>query len=183
MLAAGLLMLGGCCPWKGVGARSVTLRPQQTGNWCWAASTQMPMEHLGEFVEQCDMANARFNRDDCCTAGCPKNPACNKPGWLMYSQYGYSFDSSSTPLSWSDIIDQICSKKKPLAYAYGPKSGGVGHVVVIYGFSEAGGRQDLLINDPWAPCSGTVRAITYTEYTNSLTSNHWTTFSDINKAP
>ncbi len=171
----------GCCPYKGVGTRTVTLRPQETNNWCWAASTQMVTESLGENIAQCDMANKRFNRNDCCTSGCPKNPACNKPGWTMFSQYGYDFDNSSTPLTWDQIKHQICKEKRPMAYAYGPKSGGVGHVVVIRGFSEVEGSRDLLLRDPWSPCNGSTRAITFQEYTNSLTTNHWSTMYNIKK--
>ncbi len=181
-LLASTVLVTGCCPYNGVGTKPVTLRAQETNNWCWAASTQMPMETLGEFVSQCSMANERFNRNDCCTAGCPKNAVCNKPGWTMFSEYGYSFDQSFTPLGWAQIKDQICKAKKPLAFAYGPKSGGVGHVVVIYGFNESNGHQDLMLKDPWAPCNGTSRQITYQEYSNSLTKNHWRTMYNITKS-
>ena len=145
---AAALVLAACCPLGGVGTKYVKLRPQETANWCWAATTQMVTETLGEFIEQCEMANQLFNRNDCCTSGCPKNPACNMPGWPMFTQYGYTFDNSGIPLSWQQITSQICQTKKPMAYAYGPQSGGVGHVVVIYGFIEDGANQSLLIDDP-----------------------------------
>ena len=177
------LVAAGCCPYNGVGTKAVTLMDQETANWCWAGTTQMVADSLGEFIEQCEMANLRFGRTDCCTTGCPKNPACNMPGWTMFSEYGYTFDSSGTPLSWAAIKDQICKEKRPMAFAYGPKSGGVGHVVVIRGFSEANGSQDLLLRDPWSPCVGSTRAITYQEYSNSATKDHWSTMYNITKAP
>jgi hypothetical protein len=176
---AGALVLAGCCPVGGVGSRLVQLRPQETANWCWAASTQMVTENLGHNIAQCDMANLRFGRTDCCSGTCPQNAACNMPGWTMFAEYGFTFDASAAPLSWDDLKAQICQAKKPMAFAYGPKSGGVGHVVVIRGFIESGASRSVLISDPWAPCTGTVRAITYDEYSSSQTVNHWQTTYNI----
>jgi len=179
-----LAVLGaGCCPLHGVGMRAVTLRPQETNNWCWAASTEMPIEALGGSVAQCDMANRRFNRTDCCAGTCPQPAACNQPGWPMFTEFGYSHTDSGTPLTFAAIKSQICSANKPMAYAYGPKSGGVGHVVVIYGFIEDSTGQWLMIRDPWAPCSGTTRNLSYAEYSASATTDHWQTSYDITKIP
>jgi hypothetical protein len=182
-LVAIALTVAACCPMGGLGTKYVRLRPQETANWCWAATTQMVTETLGEFIEQCEEANLRFNRNDCCTSGCPKNPSCNMPGWTMFTEYGYTFDNSGTPLSWQQITSQICQTKKPMAYAYGPQSGGVGHIVVIYGFIEDGPNRSLLISDPWAPCAGQIRVLPYAEYTNSMTTNHWASMYNVTKAP
>ena len=57
----------------------VTLRPQKTGMWCWAASGQMVMEYLGKPVEQCIQANNRLNRSDCCKSPTPDE--CVMGGW------------------------------------------------------------------------------------------------------
>ena len=178
-----VFFLIGCCPYNGIGFKYVKLRPQETSKWCWAATTQMGMETLGEFIEQCEMANLRFSRNDCCTTGCPKNPSCSMPGWTMFSEFGYTFGSSVTPLSWQLIKDQICSTKKPMAYAYGPKSGGIGHVVVVYGFIETDSSQTVLIRDPGPPCTGRTRAIGYQEYSNSATTDHWVTMYNLTKTP
>jgi|MudIll2142460700_1097286.scaffolds.fasta_scaffold58982_4 hypothetical protein len=183
LMVAAALVLAACCPLGGVGTKYVKLRPQETANWCWAGTTQMVTETLGEFIDQCEMANRRFNRNDCCTSGCPKNPVCNTPGWTMFTEYGYTFDNSGIPLSWQQITSQICQTKKPMAYAYGPQSGGVGHVVVIYGFIEDGGNQSLLIDDPWAPCTGRIRVLPFQDYTSSMTTNHWATMYNVTKAP
>ena len=57
---------------------AVTLHPQETSMWCWAASGQMTMEFLGSNVNQCTQANDRLGRNDCCNlpvpAGC-RHPA------------------------------------------------------------------------------------------------------------
>lgn len=166
-----------CCKCKPalIGSQPVTLRAQETGNWCWAATTQMITEFLEHGRTQCDLANERFARNDCCTSGCPKNAACNIPGWTMFTECGFTYSNSSTPLTWEKIKFEIYCAKKPLSFAYGPKSGGVGHVLVIYGYAEIGDDKFLSLKDPWSPCNGTDRFITYQEYSNSATHNHWET--------
>jgi hypothetical protein len=177
LLLAALVALQGCAcnPNNVVGSQAVTLRPQETDNWCWASTTQMVTAFLGHGRTQCDLANQRFNRNDCCQGTCPKNPACNMPGWTMFAESNFDTTASGTPLSWDQIKSQIYCAKKPMSYAYGPKSGGVGHVVVISGYFEVNGIRYVVITDPWNPCNGANRSITYEEYSNSGTTNHWET--------
>lgn len=61
-----ILFIGGCCSPALIGSLPVTLHPQETQNWCWAASGQMVMDYLGHNVSQCVQANNRFGRNDCC---------------------------------------------------------------------------------------------------------------------
>jgi hypothetical protein len=157
-----------------LGSQPVTLKPQETNDWCWAATTQMITEFLGHGRTQCDLANARFSREDCCTGTCPKNPACKTPGWTMFKESDFETDVSNKPLEWADLKDQI-DKKKPMSYAYGPKSGGVGHVVVISGYAETNGVTWVELTDPFERCKGTIRYIKFNEYLNSETSDHWET--------
>ncbi|MDX1907601.1 MAG: papain-like cysteine protease family protein [Bacteroidia bacterium] len=177
MLAGITLLLGACCEPALVGSTAVNLRPQETNNWCWAATTEMIADFLGTPTNQCDLANTRFGMTTCCTAeeqdGCPKNADCNSPGWTMFGELGFTFQDSVAPLSWGRLKRAIGCGQKPISYAYGPKSGGVGHVVVIYGYAEAGGQKFVFIKDPWAPCTGQDRVITYEEYSNSGTTDHW----------
>jgi hypothetical protein len=163
-----------------------TLRPQETNNWCWAATTQMLSENLGIVVTQCDLANHRFGKANCCdfeTAGvsCPKTSDCNTPGWLELDYAGVKFSETSTALSWEDLRKQIYCSKKPMGYAYGT-SGVVGHVLVIKGYITLAGTNYLILNDPWAPCAGAERIITYEEYADPAgTSTHWNTWYNIAK--
>src|ERR1700687_785173 len=90
LLATAFLMAGCCKPNDSLGSQPVTLRPQETNNWCWAATTQMITEFLGHGKNQCDLANLRFGRTDCCTGACPKTPACNMPGWTMFTESGFT---------------------------------------------------------------------------------------------
>lgn len=176
VVTASMIALSGCCqPNATIGSASVNLRAQETNNWCWAATTQMVTEFLGHGRTQCDLANERFGRTDCCNGGCPKNAACNMPGWTMFNESNFNSTASATPLGWADITKEVFCRKRPMAYAYGPKTGGVGHVVVLSGYVEVGGIRYLSLNDPWSPCAGNNRLLTYDEYSNSPTVDHWET--------
>ncbi len=185
-LACGALILGGCCNPEIVGSVPNTLRPQQTNNWCWAATTQMLAQHVGIAVNQCDLANHRFGKNNCCNAqtqgqSCPKTNDCNTPGWLELDHAGVKFDETSSALSWASVRSQIYCAKKPMGYAYGTP-GVVGHVVAVKGYISVNGTDFVILNDPWAPCSGQERLITYAEYADPTgTSTHWTTFYNVAK--
>ena len=110
-----------------------------------------------------------------------KNSACNKPGWLELDFAGLKFTETKTALTWDALKKQIFCAKKPMGYAYGTP-GVVGHVLVIKGYITLNGTRYLALNDPWAPCSGQERFITYEEYENPPgTSTHWSTWYDIAK--
>jgi len=72
--ALGSIFLGaGCCNPANIGSQPVTLDAQQTGMWCWAASGKMTMDflHPASNVQECDEANKRFGRTDCCNSPVP----------------------------------------------------------------------------------------------------------------
>jgi len=179
-------ILSNCCKPEISGNVPNTLRSQETNNWCWAATTQMLAQHLGITVTQCSLSNQDLGRTDCCnpqTTGttCPKRNECNEPGWLMLDYVGMKFSESNTALSWADLKNQIFCTKKPMGYAYGTP-GVVGHVLVIKGYITLGGTNYLVLNDPWAPCAGQERTITYQEYADPAgTATHWSTFYNIEK--
>lgn len=178
--------LTGCCHPEIIGSVANNLRPQETNNWCWAATTQMLAQHFSISVNQCDLANHRFGRTDCCdpaTAGttCPKRVECNMPGWPELDFAGLKFAETNTALSWGNVRAQIYCSKKPMGYAYGT-SGVTGHVLVIKGYVTVAGIDYVVLNDPWAPCVGSERLITYNEYVDPAgTATHWSTFYNIEK--
>jgi len=146
----------------------------------------MLAEHLGLSVTQCALANHRFGRTDCCdpqTAGttCPKTNNCNMPGWVDLDFAGAKSDESGTALSWADLQKQIYCAKKPMGFAYGTP-GVVGHVLVIKGYVTVAGTDYVVLNDPWSPCTGAERLITYAEYVDPAgTATHWNTWYNIAK--
>ena len=94
---------------------AVTLRPQQTNMWCWAARAQMVMEFLGVSVQQCAEANNEFGRSDCC--GSPTPGACVNGGWPEFDKYGFTFKrTSDTALTWDQLRNEVsdaaaCSRR------------------------------------------------------------------------
>lgn len=187
MVGGLLFLLQGCCTASDVvGSVNNTLRPQETNNWCWAATTQMMAQNELITVKQCDLANHRFGKTNCCDhenegQPCPKTEDCNDPGWLELDYAGVKFTETGTPLTWAKLKKSIYCKKDVLGFAYGTP-GVVGHVVAVKGYVKVGETNYVVLNDPWPPCEGSERLITYEEYTDPAgTSTHWSTWYDISK--
>lgn len=67
-----------------------------------------------------------------------------------------------------------------MGYAYGGTV--IGHVLVIKGYVIVRSTNYLVLNDPWAPCVGAERLITYEEYADPAGDvTHWRTFFNIEK--
>lgn len=166
-----------CIPDKTIGSQPVTLRPQETSMWCWAASGEMCMDFLGTNVSQCDQANKRFGRTDCCNSPAPNS--CLNGGWPEFDKYGFSFKrTNSLALSWEDLKKEIYCNKRPVAFSWGWIGGG-GHMMVAYGYAVVGGVKYVSIRDPWSPNVGNTRLITYEEYVSSSNHTHWDDFYEI----
>jgi hypothetical protein len=184
-ISYGLLFFTGCCTPEISGNVPNVLRSQQTNMWCWAATTQMLAQHFNISVTQCDLANHRFGKTNCCNnqnagSSCPKTNDCANPGDLELDYAGLKFDQSTTALSYDDLKRQIFCSKKPMGYAYGGI--GVGHVLVIKGYVTVGSTKYLVLNDPWSPCVGEERLITYEEYADPAGNvTHWKTWFNIEK--
>lgn len=154
---------------------AVTLRPQETSQWCWAASARMAMEYLGKSVSQCTQANDALSRSDCCNITmCPNpvaNDPCVQPGWPNFAKYGFSSKGVNSALSWEDLWIQFACKRKPVAFAWAWVGGG-GHMMVARGARvNADGSYMVQINDPWSPCTGGTRWITYATYVSQANSH------------
>jgi len=180
LLLGGLALLNGCCtPNQMIGSQPVTLRPQKTGMWCWAASGEMCMEFLGTNVDQCDEANKRFGRSDCCNSPVPTG--CVNGGWPEFDKYGFtSAVTSNAALSWEDLKKQIYCQKKPFAFSW-HWTGGGGHMMVVVGYAVLNNVNYVSINDPWAPNVGNQRFITYDEYVSGSDHTHWNDYYNITK--
>ncbi len=170
--------LAGCCKCPGdcknLSSVSIPVRPQETANWCWIACAQMVHSYFGHTVTQCDLANARLGRSDCCNfqnegVSCPKTNNCNTPGNTRgaIESLNYEVMQSDTPPGWDVLRKQIYCSKKPMVFGDGAASGGVGHVRVIYGYVAVGGQRWISLSDPWSPCEGSDDIISYEEYANT----------------
>ena len=177
----GIRLLSSCCTPDPVASTcAVTLYPQETNVWCWAACTQMITTFLGHGRTQCDLANQRFGQNNCCNGACDnKTSACTQGGWVMFNESGFSYiDGGATALSWDTITACISCKRQPTDLIDGPKSGGMGHCRVIYGYANIAGTKYLLIKDPWLPCQGNSYALAYDDYANNISRDLWTTDHD-----
>jgi hypothetical protein len=176
-IAFTILVWSGCCDCPGdcttLSSVTVPVRPQQTDNWCWIACSVMIHEFFGGSITQCDLANARLGRTDCCDnegdASCPKTDDCNTPGntKAAIESLGYSVTQSDDPLAWNTLRKKIYCSSKPMVFGDGAAAGGVGHVRVIYGYVTVAGTNYITLSDPWAPCAGSDDLITYEEYSNT----------------
>lgn len=173
------LLLAGCCRPALIGSQAVPLRPQETSMWCWAASGEMVMDFLGTNVSQCDQANKRFGRTDCCNNPVPG--ACVNGGWPEFDKYGFSFQTTSdAPLSWDAVKKQIYCKKRPFAFSWHWNGGG-GHMMALIGYVTVDDVQYVVINDPWAPNVGDQRIITYDAYVSGSGYTHWDDYYNVTK--
>ncbi len=192
-----LMSIAGCCKPALIGTLPVALHPQETVNWCWAASGQMVMDYLGHNVSQCTEANTRFSRTDCCNIDLCPSPTeppqydaigncinCACPGWPQFDKYGFTFQKTSgAPLTWDQLREQISNesycKKKPFAFSWGWLGGG-GHMMVAKGYLSLAGTNYVVILDPWGPCVGDERIITYDFYNADTTDHsHWNDYYDV----
>lgn len=181
------ILIQSCCtPSTAIGSVNNTLRPQETSMWCWAAVTQMIAQNEGLSVTQCDLANHRFGKTNCCDfnapgISCPKTDDCRTPGWLELDFAGVKFSTSDSGLSLAELRKSIYCSKDVLGYAYGTP-GVVGHVVIVKGYVNIAGTDYVVLNDPWSPCVGSERVITYDEYTDpSGSPTHWKTWYKTSK--
>jgi len=185
------VLLGGCAPRNGptpppdactppaAGSQLVTLRPQETDQWCWAASGKMVMEFLGAPVDQCRQANERFGLTNCCNNPVPW--ACVRPGWPEFDKYGFtSQKTSSEPLAWNAIRMQIACKKRPFAFSWKWVGNG-GHMMVVIGYATVAGSNYVTIYDPLPVNVGDQRIISYDAYSSGSGYTHWDDYYDVVK--
>jgi len=133
---------------------SVPLVHQTQNQWCWAASTQSVVKYLfGITYTQCQQANDRFNRSDCCQY--PSSGNCNKPSALAdvgnYLHAKKAIDSTHEwwSLSWSQTTGEIGTQRRPFLIRVGWSSGG-GHIFVGRGYYwHDGGTDQFSVMDPW----------------------------------
>ena len=179
-----VFVLSGCCNPKPEETLPVNLRLQETDSWCWAASGEMIMEYMGANIEQCDEANKRLGRNDCCNKPVPWS--CIHGGWPEFDKYGFtSKHTSNAALSWKQVKSQLSCKKKPFAFTWkfeGEDNGG--HMMVATGYRTIDGINFVSGYDPlpYDPLLGTNKAyIPYETYVSGSYYTHWDDYYDVTK--
>lgn len=127
----------------------MSLVPQQTQSWCWAATTSEVLNYYRYPNYQCELVTLALARGvDCCFF--PQ--FCNVPGTttqmeqlIYYVSNGQLYGSfANGPLAFEQIVAQI-SSGRPIIIYYGGSF--VGHFVVLYGYDRASG--EVFIHDPF----------------------------------
>jgi len=176
----GLMSLMACtCTPEPLASQAVSLRGQETSVWCWAASGEMVMDFLGTDVSQCDEANKRFGRTDCCNT--PRPNACVQTGWPEFDKYGFTFNrTSDAALTWAQLKEQIYCRRRPFAFSW-HWSGGGGHMMVVKGYAQVGGTNWVYYDNPLPVAAGSHEFKTYTDWVSGSGYTHWDDFYDITK--
>jgi hypothetical protein len=184
LLILATLLVGCVCNPTNNHLHTVTLHPQETNMWCWAASGQMIMDFLGHNLNQCTQANNRFGRTDCCNTPVPQ--ACIVGGWPEFNKYNFSFSkTSNAALSWTQVQSQTFCADKPFAFTWhwicgSPPCGG--HMMVVVGYQTQSGQNFVEVNDPWPPNVGTTgnaSILTYNAYVSGPGYSHWDDYYDV----
>jgi len=174
-----VVFAGRCIP-KSEKTLPVTLLSQETEKWCWAASGEMIMQYMGASLQQCDEANKRFGRTDCCNT---RPSDCVNGGWPEFDKYGFtSSHTSNAALSWDQIKRQIYCKGKPFAFSWkdAPFIGG-GHMMVATGYTTFDGINWVYVNNPEPWGVGSTELIPYETYVSGPLYTHWDDYYDVTK--
>jgi len=164
----------------------VDLIPQQTSQWCWAASAEMTMAYLGKDVSECAQANAATERDDCCNEQCPdpdESSDCVVAAWPDFEHWGFQPPqrTNATALSWEDLTAEL-SAGRPFTFTW-QWIGGSGHMMVAHGWQIVDGVSKVQVDDPWPPCEGNPVVMDYDEYVaRDNDHTHWDDFYGIKLA-
>jgi hypothetical protein len=158
---------------------TVTLRPQETEMWCWAASGEMIMKTLRPRtkVTQCGEANREFGRTDCCKKPTPEG--CIDGGWPEFSKYKFDSKPKDGPLDFADAQRELFCKQRPFAFSWHWNGGG-GHMMVAIGYRIVNGTQYIIKDDPLPPNQGQDSvAITYQYFVKGSDHTHWRDYFDV----
>lgn len=128
----------------------VSYYAQETDFWCWAAGAEMLMAYSGTDVPQCQQANKRFSKNDCC----PSSTAlsyCVKGGEPLFLPFGVKpqIRPSLTP---AEVIQQLEQDKKPFMFRWdypgdhNPPD--FSHFIVAIGTTYIKGELYLVVLDP-----------------------------------
>ncbi len=168
-----------CIPNPNGRVLNMALKAQEANFWCWAASGEMIMEKLGASITQCDEANKRFGREDCCISSTSDD--CDRGGWPEFEKYGYLAErTNDEALSWEEVKKQIDCQKAPFCVTWKWIEGG-GHMMVISAYKNVNGENKVKIRDPLPVGSGSSRWVRYSEYVSGPGYTHWDDFFNIKK--
>lgn len=170
--------------------------PQQTDDWCWAASAEMAMHFArsSTYVRQClqaDISDAppgSTQPPHCCAVGADNytnSPdSCDTQSLPDFDRFTYHADTNNSDpdsntdgavLSWTKLIAIIGCNQSPVVFAW-KFSGGGGHTMIAIGYRtvlDADGNSVNMveINDPETLDSDDQRVANAIEQGQTLATN------------
>jgi hypothetical protein len=148
--------------------------PQQQTQWCWAATAQMAAAHFGVGMSQCQQANQRTGRTDCCTdpAAASDEARCNWPGWHnLPPSFTVTETTWGTALSFAQLqLETNANRPVPFGWAW---TGGGGHSqVLVKTWSPWANAQWVTISNPIPVNIGSQADMTYSSWVSDPGHTH-----------
>jgi hypothetical protein len=189
--------------------QNVTLAPQETSLWCWAASGEMIAESIvGSDVKQCDAATWALNDPDvnCCDKPTPSD--CVQKGWPdeIFTRSGLTWKKTvDEALDVATVKSQISNQSgcgnRPFAFSWHYIDRIGGHMMVARSFKSyeipaiktddeitpARTFVQIEVNDPLPstqdpPPHGSVGWMTYDYFVSASNRHtHWNDYYDIRR--
>jgi hypothetical protein len=123
--------------------------------WCVSACIAMLARYFGRgSVKACDVASKFLNRQDACSSdyisACDVAQPTFRVSTVMETFYRISNLEKRGPLNEEKLVQELDNDRPVMAAFINDATGG-GHVVVLRGYSQAGGSApQYLVNDPLA---------------------------------
>ena len=126
--------------------------PQETGSWCWAASTQGVLAFHGKVKKQCEIANSTLAEGRTDLDGtphcCAPNAQCEQNAWPdeAFDKLGIDYKWVDYHLTPSQIAGQLCDNG-PFIYSISYDDGPGGHTFVVKDWGmDADGEMSLVVD-------------------------------------
>lgn len=148
------------CPnYQVVSSLTIEKQKQKDADWCTFAAVRVVTSHYGLTKSQCQLVEDAVNRP-CCNVttfdlACHPDPPLWPHDVFNSSTVNFSYTPyTAHPLSWVEIVDEICGHNRPLLAVATPtwlyEEGHPNwHAVVIEGYRiESTGEQKVSVFDP-----------------------------------
>lgn len=180
-----LIPYGESCESSNYGRLSIIKQKQDTDYWCGVATARIAMDYVfyrGSVLDQCALISPIASKEvssqpastgippqlDCCDRTQPPdvpdfyNSHCQSARWPeeIFDSRGFSYSAPypgplHPPLTWSEVINEICDEDRPYISTIEPKEASK-HAVLVHGFRGMWGKsrteflwRQVLIYDPY----------------------------------
>lgn len=182
---------------SGPGAATVLDGYQKADAWCWAASAEMVLTHLGappSEVDQRIQAGRLYPPVELCDStlcceSCGESSVtrgCHYTGFPQLEKYGFVAEVTRpfNPLSWEALKCEL-DAGRPVIFAWewldDGEVTGSGHMMVAESAYQAQGEHWIVVRDPAPTCRGSSMTISYQEYRGGEAHAHWIDYYGIRR--